>query len=205
MTGKFIVVEGPDRAGKTTLATSLKILLEGKGHEVWLTHEPTEKIDEGLNILSNLSKTEYFVLLAMFMRDRISHNKMIKEELEKGKIVICDRYSLSSLAYQGVYFRNHFGNDDDFYNWMGNTLSISHMKPDATIYLKINDPTERTVAGPRRQLAMFEEKDFLDSVIRIYNGAIIRKIFFEPGFVIDAHFPKDVVLDSAIRIIENEI
>ncbi len=205
MKGKFIVIEGPDRSGKSTLASNMKLVLEGKGHEVYLTHEPTESLDDGLNILKNIGKNEYLVLLAMFMRDRIRHNRIMMEELKSGHIVICDRYSLSSLAYQGVYFRQLFDEEEKFYEWMESTLSLCHMKPDATIYLKMDDPTARTVRDSNRELIMFEEKEFLDKANRIYNGAIMRKIFFDPGFVIDARFPREVVLDSALRVIEKEI
>lgn len=205
MKGKFIVIEGPDRSGKSTLASNMKLVLEGRGHQVYLTHEPTESLDDGLNILKSIGKSEYLILLAMFMRDRIQHNRIMMKELKRGHIVICDRYSLSSLAYQGVYIRKLFNEENNFYEWMENALSLCHMKPDATIYLKMDDPTTRTVRDSNRKLIMFEEKEFLDQANSIYNGAIMRKIFFDPGFIIDARFPKEVVLDSALRVIENEI
>jgi len=205
MNGKFIVIEGPDRSGKSTLSNNLKVVLETKGYGIYLTHEPTESLDDGLNILKSIGKNEYLILLAMFMRDRNTHNRKIREELQRGKTVICDRYSLSSLAYQGVYFRKLFDDEETFYKWMENTLSLCHMKPDATIYLKMDDPTSRTVRDSNRELIMFEEKAFLDDVNEIYNGAIMRKIFFDPGFIIDAKFPQDLVLDSALRIIEHEM
>lgn len=106
MTGKFITVEGPDGAGKTTQIKLLADYLKDIGYHVLLTREPggTEIGEQIRSVLLDPAnkgmsyKTE--VLLYAAARAQIVH-EVIKPALEKGKIVICDRFVDSSYAYQG--------------------------------------------------------------------------------------------------------
>ncbi len=202
MAGKFIVIEGPDRSGKSTLSNSLNSVLENRGFKTYLTHEPTDFMDQGLNILKQIDRKQYFILLGMFLRDRNNHNEKILEMLGEDRIVICDRYSLSTLAYQGVYFKNHFSDPEEFIKWMETTLSICHLRPDMTLFLSLNDPLSRKVNELERKLTTFENGGYLEDVNRMYHEAIKRKIFFDPGHEIDASLPKNIVLDNALKILE---
>ncbi len=101
--GKFIVFEGIDGAGKSTQIALLRAALEGMGYAVHLTAEPTD-LDTGRMLRAALSGKDArsaAEMATLFTLDRIAHNKEIKKSLEKGEIVICDRYYYSSLAYQG--------------------------------------------------------------------------------------------------------
>ncbi|MEE8638650.1 MAG: dTMP kinase [Candidatus Margulisiibacteriota bacterium] len=100
----FITFEGPEGCGKSTHSKRLKNYLEGKGHEVILTHEPggtqlgkhiRELLLDPESVLSE--NTEVY----LFAADRSEHvNKIILPALKQGKIVISDRFTDSTLAYQ---------------------------------------------------------------------------------------------------------
>ena len=103
--GKFIVLEGPDRCGKSTQAKLLLNYLIEQGNDVILTREPggtptAERIrqivlEPGLSVTS---MTELF----LYEASRAQHTQeLILPALEAGKIVLCERYTMSTCAYQG--------------------------------------------------------------------------------------------------------
>lgn len=105
--GLFITLEGPDGSGKTTILDIVKKKLEEKNIDVITTREPGgTKIGEDIRdiILSNdnvalADETEALLYAA----SRAQHvSQVIRPAIEDGKIVISDRFLLSSLAYQGV-------------------------------------------------------------------------------------------------------
>ena len=102
--GKFIVFEGIDGAGKSTQIALLKKALLEMGCTVHQTAEPTE-LDTGKMLRAALSGKQARTaceMATLFTLDRIAHNKEIGAAVERGEIVICDRYYYSSLAYQGA-------------------------------------------------------------------------------------------------------
>jgi len=106
-TGKLIVFEGIDGAGKTTQIRLLQDYLVKKGRKVVCTAEPTE-LPFGKQLRRALSGEDPKTpceLAALFTLDRISHNMQpetgIHALLENGNDIICDRYFYSTLAYQG--------------------------------------------------------------------------------------------------------
>ena len=200
--GKFVVIEGIDRSGKTTLSANLAKEMQRRGNEVYLTHEPTSFFDKGLDVLDRLKKDDYMILLAMFIRDRLEHNKIIMENLESGKIIICDRYSLSSFAYQGVFIRDLFNDNASFFNWMETVLSISHYKPDVTVFIDYDGKYYRQGNDEKRELEIFEDQEYLGGVYDLYNMAISKKIFFDPGIVVDGNASKEKMLLDTISKLE---
>ncbi|MDO9534188.1 MAG: dTMP kinase [Bacillota bacterium] len=105
--GLFISIEGPDGAGKTTQARLLKSRLENFGLEVILTREPggTPIGEEVRNLLLNPDFFEMTVpcevLLYTAARAQLV-SEFIRPSLQKGIIVISDRYMDSNLVYQGL-------------------------------------------------------------------------------------------------------
>jgi len=102
----FIVFEGGEGSGKSTQARALHRRLERRGVPAVLTFEPggTELGNHVRNLIKNkkkisiLPETELF----LFAASRIQLiDEIIKPALEKGKVVVCDRFSFSTLAYQG--------------------------------------------------------------------------------------------------------
>lgn len=103
--GFFIVLEGPDRSGKSTQAAMLKEWLEQQGMQTILTREPggtaiSEKIRKIL--LDPQVKAVPVAELFLFAVSRSQHTaEIIKPALAAGKIVISDRFTMSTEAYQG--------------------------------------------------------------------------------------------------------
>lgn len=99
--GKFIVFEGPDGVGKTTQAEILRDRLGAGGANVLLTKEPTDT-ELGKLALAELGRGSSSHKVAMLMvADRWEHyQSVINPALQEGKIVICDRYQLSTHIYQ---------------------------------------------------------------------------------------------------------
>lgn len=104
--GVFIVFEGSDAAGKTTQAHLLQKKLVELGYETVLTREPggTDIGDQIRNILHDTvnqvmcAETEFL----LFSASRAQHvQQVIGNALTKGKVVLCDRFWPSSIAYQG--------------------------------------------------------------------------------------------------------
>lgn len=107
MRGLFIEFEGGDGSGKTTQANLLKDYLESLDKEVVLIREPGgtpigEKI-RGILLSKESSEMEDWTEAYLYAASRAEIvRKVIEPALKEGKIVIADRYFLSSLAYQGV-------------------------------------------------------------------------------------------------------
>ncbi|MBP5286624.1 MAG: dTMP kinase [Elusimicrobiales bacterium] len=103
--GFFIVLEGPDRSGKSTQAAMLKEWLEQQGMQIILTREPggtaiSERIRKIL--LDPQVKAVPVAELFLFAVSRSQHTaEIIKPALAAGKIVISDRFTMSTEAYQG--------------------------------------------------------------------------------------------------------
>jgi len=103
--GRLIVFEGLDGCGKSTQVTRLAAALRAAGHAVEATREPTNG-DYGQRIRA-LAKTGGSVSheeeLRWFVEDRREHvDGVVEPALAAGRIVICDRYFLSTVAYQGA-------------------------------------------------------------------------------------------------------
>ena len=99
----FIVFDGIDGDGKTTQVSLLKEYLEKKG-VVFITSEPTES-EYGKKINNIIrqrlaSRTKKETWIELFTKDSEEHQKIIQQNLDDKKIVICDRYIYSTLAYQ---------------------------------------------------------------------------------------------------------
>jgi len=135
--GLFITFEGPDGSGKTTQAEKLTAYLEGQGFPVTMTREPggtvlAEKLREILldpqNHIVPLSE------LLMYGASRAQHTQeIIIPALDRNVIVICQRYSDATLAYQGF----GRGLDVDQVKEI-NRISSGGLVPDLTILLDID-------------------------------------------------------------------
>ena len=138
MNGKFITFEGNDGCGKTTISNRIYETLKAEGYDVIYTREPGGiRISEEIrSIILNPENTEMDgrteALLYAAARRQHLIEKVIPA-LKEGKIVLCDRFVDSSLAYQGV--ARGLGIDEVYHV---NEFAIDHHMPDATIFLKVN-------------------------------------------------------------------
>lgn len=197
--GLFITLEGADGCGKTTQLNLLKEYLTSRGYEIVVTREPGGKgLGEKLReILLNYDgevsdRCEAFLYLA----DRAQNiDTIIKPAINSGKIVLCDRHTDSSVAYQG-YGREQ--NIDDIN--MLNELAVNGVHPDLTIVFDIDTETSMARVGA--------EKDRLESAgiefhKRVRNGYLeIAKKNPQRIKVVDASQTIEDVQRDVIKIIE---
>jgi len=102
----FITLEGPEGSGKSSQLPELAAFLRGAGYEVIVTREPGgtavgDQIRDVLMKMENVSIVPRTEIL-LFLAARAQHvEELIRPALAEGKVVLCDRYGDSTLAYQG--------------------------------------------------------------------------------------------------------
>lgn len=139
MKGLFVTFEGIDGSGKTTNMEEVANELTALALHPIMTFQPGQTI-LGANLRKLLkdinSKFSPLTELMLFQADRADHHQHIKKWLEDGSIVLCDRYTDSTLAYQG------YGRGLDFHliEYLNNETTEG-LKPDLTILLDIHPKT----------------------------------------------------------------
>lgn len=138
MKGYFITLEGVEGSGKSTQVRLIKEYLESLGYKVVTTFEPgdTEVGKEIRKILLSPDNTELVskAELLLYVAERAQHVfELLKPSLEEGKIIISDRYTDATLAYQG-YAR---GLDQNLIEEL-NTIATEGLEPDLTLLLDID-------------------------------------------------------------------
>lgn len=194
MTGKFIVLEGIDGSGKTTLCDVLAAYLREKGHEVQVTQEPTHDEIGSLirdNFVKNISQKAEALL---FTADRAVHTERIARWIGAGIDVICDRYFASTVAYQSASL-NGVSLDKD---WLLDLNEPVVMEPDVTFLLDINPEKGMERVCTRGERSKFENVDYLKEVRQRY-----LELADEYGFkLIDASRDRETVAEEALEIIK---
>lgn len=169
--GRFIVVEGLDGAGTTTQVHLLGDRLTRYG-PVWVTQEPTER-PAGLiirRILAGDLATDPRALALLFAADRVDHlyghGEGIAARLSRGEHVICDRYYLSSLAYQTL---------DASFSWV-HGINSRALQPDLTVFVDVPVALclERIGVRQGEHKDLFEREESLQRVRASYDRAIQR-------------------------------
>jgi dTMP kinase len=135
--GLFITFEGPDGSGKSTQAKLLKAYYEDQGFDVIMTREPggtdigervrkiiLDKSSEGMSLVAE-------VMLFAASRAQLV-DEVIRPSVNAGKVVLCDRFVDSSIAYQG--YGLELGSDMVA---EVNAYAIGDMMPDVTIFMDI--------------------------------------------------------------------
>lgn len=198
--GLFITFEGADGCGKTTQLNMLSEYLKEKGFDVVVTREPGAKgLGEKLReILLNYEgvvsdRCEAFLFLA----DRAQHvDVIVKPAVGLGKIVLCDRHTDSTVAYQG-YGR---GQDIDRINLLNN-IATDGMKPDLTFVFDIDVETSQQRVGSEKDRMESAGMDFHNRVRQGY----LKLSENEPNRikVIDAKKSIPDIHDEVVEIIES--
>lgn len=137
--GTFITFEGPEGSGKTTQIKLLAESLEKAGQNILLTREPGGTIigDAIRSILLDLKRAEMKAKTESFLFNAARAQlveQVIRPALDEEKIVLCDRYADSTLAYQG------YGRKQDLAELrMLCSSATGGLLPDLTIYLDVNE------------------------------------------------------------------
>lgn len=202
MKGLFIALEGPDGSGKSTITNLIESYLEEKDIDFIITREPGgTPIGESIRkmILDNNNtdmKPETEALLYAASRAQHIHEK-IQPALEEGKLVICDRFILSSLAYQGV------GRDLGIENVKKiNDFAINGIYPDLILFFYVDPETAllRKTGGLSGDRLELEGNEFHERVYKGYLDLITR--YPKNIKVIDATESIEEVLNKSILAIE---
>ncbi|MCQ2753724.1 MAG: dTMP kinase [bacterium] len=199
--GLFITFEGADGCGKTTQLKLIDEYLRGKGYKTLITREPGakglgEKIREILlNYDGDVSpRCESFLFLA----DRAQNiDCIIKPAIEEGVIVLCDRHTDSSVAYQG-YGR---GLDIERINFLNN-LATDGMKPDLTLVFDVDIETSEKRVGSKKDRMEKAGREFFERVRQGYLE--IAKKEPERIKVVDSTKSIDEIHQEVIKLIQNK-
>ena len=199
MRGIFITGEGPEGAGKTSILNKLAEDFTAKGYPIVLTREPggiriAEQIRE---IILNKENTEMdarteALLYAAARRQHLAEK--VKPALEKGAIVLCDRFIDSSLAYQG--YARGLGIDEVYEM---NLFATQDMMPDATLYFDIT-PEEglKRIERNRGREVNRLDLEALDFHQKVYEGyQLLLNKFSGRMHTIDASASFDEVYHEA--------
>lgn len=193
MKGLFITFEGSDGAGKTVQSQMLLEYFKSISVDAVLTREPGgTKISEIIrNIIldnNNLEMTDMTETL-LYAAARAQHvGELIKPNLDAGKVVICDRFVDSSVAYQG--FARGIGVDtvEDINNYA--TLGL---KPDLTFFLDLEPKLGIKRKSMEKALDRMESEK-LEFYEKVYNGYVnLSKMHSDRIIRIDASLQKEAI------------
>jgi dTMP kinase len=192
MHGLFVTFEGIDGSGKTTVANLVADYLRQQGLPVLLTSEPnTTYIKQFLMTVNERTAwTETFLFLA----DRAEHvAKVIRPALQRGEIVLCDRFIDSTIAYQGF----GLGLPVDLLMQF-NYTATGGLAPNLTILLDI-DPE---IGLRRSQRKTIFERRSLEFHERVRYGYLWLESR-EPHRikVVDASQPLESVIEQTLQIL----
>lgn len=164
--GKLIAFEGPEGAGKSTQIKHLKDLLEAKGYSVICSREPGgSPVGEELR---NLVLNQYVGIkseILIFFASRLEHiSQVIKPAIERGQIVITDRFIDSSYAYQG------FGRQALEFVEAVDKLVMDGFEADHTLYFSIPYELMLERMKQRGRAADRFEQEAQAFFARVYEG-----------------------------------
>jgi dTMP kinase len=207
--GAFIVIEGIDGSGSTTIVDRLVASLRAKSRAVHRTCEPSagpigsmiRQILSHRIVVPGPRAPGWATMALLFAADRLDHLEAeVEPRLAAGTMVVSDRYDLSSLAYQSATAPSG-ASDDVVVAWI-RELNRRARRPDLTIVLDVS----AEVAASRRQergsaKELYEDLDLQSRLARAYADA--EKLV--PGdrvMHIDASQPVEAVLAATIAAVE---
>ncbi len=191
--GMLIVIEGLDGAGLSTQAALLAQYLRGRKKEVFLTKEPTDS-EIGMLIRSALKrnlKLSMFTLQLLFAADRAEHlAKEIEPALQANKIVVSDRYILSSLAFGSV------DNDVAFLK----QINARFRTPDLTVI--IDTPPRiclERITQNRDTIELFEEEKRL---VKVREQYLALNDYFKNTVIVAGDRSKEHVSEEIQEVVK---
>lgn len=172
MKGKFIVIEGLDGTGKSSVINEIKNLLNDDDTIVF-TREPgglNNSIAENIRnlILEESNEIDPLTEAYLFSASRAKHTNEIKRLLDEGKTIICDRYVYSSLYYQGIM--KELGTQTVFNI---NKIALNNIKPDMILYFIASDEVRKSRMMKRNNLNRIDKEimkiSSFDATIKYLN------------------------------------
>jgi dTMP kinase len=197
---QFITFEGPEGSGKTSIIQHLNKQLLALGHDVLVTREPggVKLSEEIRNILLDnhnlgMDKKTEALLFAAARRQHVV--EVIQPALEAGKMVLCDRYIDSSLAYQG--HARDIGIEEVY---QLNLFAIESLMPDLTLFIDV-----KPEVGLERVRHNQRSMDRLDNETiafhqKVYEGYMkIAEIEPERIKILDGNQTIEEVVEQALK------
>lgn len=201
MKGYFITLEGPDGSGKTTVTNAVCEKLEQMGYQIVHTREPggieiAEQIRSVILDPKNTAmdaKTEALLYAASRRQHLVER---VFPALKQGKIVICERFLDSSLAYQG--YGRQLGFDEVL---SINLFATDNIYPDLTVYLDVDEEIGLSRLKDRSFKDRLDQEsiDFHHRVSQGYKEVLKR--FKDRICIVDASKPLDEVIDNTLNTI----
>lgn len=198
---KFITLEGIEGVGKTSNLEFIRNLLEQRGHECVMTREPGGTT-LGESLRDTLLHTHEAIsgdaeLLMMFAARAEHLDKVIRPALASGKLVLCDRFTEATYAYQGCGRKLGIEKVAQLEQWVQGEL-----RPDLTLILDAPVEVGRARAGKRSAPDRIEKEknDFFDRVRECYQELARR--YPHRIALIDASGHLDAVQNQIKRALE---
>ena len=197
--GRFIVFEGIDGSGKSTQIKNISKRLKAENLKVYTTFEPTDGPVGSLirQMLSGEIATDQRTIASLFAADRTDHltnqKNGIKQKVDQGEIVLCDRYYFSSYAYHAQYIDME---------WVihANSLNAEILKPDLTIFIDADPETcFKRIKLSRTDFEMYEQIDVMEKVRINYFKAFDRLKDREKIAVVDGNTTPKKVEDAILN------
>lgn len=202
MKGLLIVFEGPDGSGKTTVLEKVYKKLLQDGYDIYKFREPggteiSEKIREIILDNENVKMSSRCeALLYAASRAQLVEEKL-RPLLEKGSIILCDRFVMSSILYQGI---GRGLGVDEVKNI--NDFAIGEIRADLTLFLNIDYKT--AIDRKRRNFVSDRLENEDDSFHKkTYDGYIdLSKKFKDEIIQIDANKDVETVVNNCLGVIK---
>lgn len=208
--GKLIVLESGEGGGKSTNRKNLIAKLNGRS-DVVFTQEPggTEiglVIREILLNKKNSGKISPLTELFLFCADRANHcDQIIRPALKEGKIVVSDRFDMSTIAYQ-IYGRQHEEYEKIFSqinSYAKGQEIYGEIKPDLVIYLDIDPKIGLARVNTRGDEITRFEKNEIDFHNRVREGYLKQAKSQKNWKIVDASQPEEKVKEEVWNIVKS--
>ncbi|MBU5682235.1 MAG: dTMP kinase [Candidatus Aenigmatarchaeota archaeon] len=194
--GKYIVIEGIDGAGKTTISN---ILVKELKNSITIKEPSNSEIGEFIrNSLENKKEfmKNYIISSLLFFADRIQLKEKIKKLREEYDYIISDRCFLSTYAYQNALIKNE--EEKKIFNKIFNILLQFVEMPDAIIILDV-DVEVALERLKEKKKSIYEEKEFLKKVLDNYRNF---ELDLKNVYLVDANRNIEEVKKDVIKIIQ---
>ncbi|KAF0227205.1 MAG: dTMP kinase [Erysipelotrichaceae bacterium] len=203
--GLFITFEGPDGSGKTTVSSYVVQQLLGLGYDIIHTREPggVDIAEQIRHVILDPQNTKMDVKTEVLLYAASRRQHLIEKilpALEEGKIVICDRFVDSSLAYQGV------GRGVGFEEvYMINRFAIDDYMPDMTVYLDLSAQAGLDRIAGRKFLDRLDQEkiNFHELVVEGYQE--VKRRFSDRIFVVNADQEIETVQKEAYEAVLKKV